>query len=92
MAGSAQTMRDHPSGTTVLVLGILGLVVCGLLAPIAWIKGNSAKREMDAQPHINWTNRGSVTAGRILGIIGTVIIVLGIVFVVIAFGALATTN
>ena len=92
MTGSTQTIRDHPSGTTVLVLGILGLVVCGLLAPVAWIKGNSAKREMDAQPNINWTNRGSVTAGRILGMIGTALIVLGILFFVIAFGALATTN
>ena len=87
-----QATREHPSGTTVLVLGILGLVVCGILAPVAWIKGNTAKREMDAQPNVTWTNRGSVTTGRILGIVGTAIIVLGIVVVVIAVGALSTAT
>lgn len=87
-----QTTREHPSGTTVLVLGILGLVLCGVLAPVAWIKGNTAKSEMDAQPNITWTNRGSVTTGRILGIIGTVIILLGIVFVIIAFAALGAAT
>lgn len=86
------TTREHPAGTTVLVLGILGLIVCGVLAPIAWIKGNSAKREMDAQPDVTWTNRGSVTAGRILGMIGTVVIVLGILFVILAFILFASRN
>lgn len=27
--------REHPDGTTVLLLGILSLVVCGLLGPFA---------------------------------------------------------
>ncbi len=71
--------REHPAGTTVLVLGILGLVVCGLLAPIAWVKGNTAKREMDAQPGVEWTNRGNVTAGRICGMIGTALIALAVI-------------
>ncbi|MEO6653559.1 MAG: DUF4190 domain-containing protein [Ilumatobacteraceae bacterium] len=73
--------QEHPAGTTVLVLGILGLVVCGLLAPVAWIKGNTAKREMDAQPGVEWTNRGNITAGRICGMIGTGLIALGLLFV-----------
>lgn len=76
-------MREHPDGTTVLVLGILGLVVCGLLAPVAWIKGNSAKREMDAQPQVTWTNQGAVTAGRICGIIGSVLLIIGVAFFVL---------
>jgi hypothetical protein len=68
------TTREHPDGTTVLVLGILGIVVCGLIAPFAWAKGNRVRDEMAAQPHVQWTNQGSVNAGRICGIIGTVII------------------
>lgn len=88
--GAAQgQVREHPAGTTVLVLGILGLVVCGLLAPIAWVKGNTAKREMDSQPSVYWSNRGSVTAGRICGIIGTVLILVGIGFFVIVILAIA---
>ena len=33
---------EHPQGTTILVLGILSIVVCGLLAPVAWGMGNKA--------------------------------------------------
>jgi uncharacterized membrane protein YjgN (DUF898 family) len=82
-------VREHPAGTTVLVLGILGLVVCGLLAPIAWVKGNTAKREMDSQPNVYWSNRGSVTAGRICGIIGTVLILLGVAVMILFVIAIA---
>lgn len=83
--------REHPDGTTVLVLGILGLVVCNILAPFAWVKGNKAKREMDAHPEVMWTNRGNVTAGRILGIIGSVLILLVIGIIALALIAAAAT-
>jgi hypothetical protein len=78
--------REHGDGTTVLVLGILGVVVCGILGPIAWAKGNRVRREMDAQPGVEWTNRGLVTAGWICGIVSTAILLLqvGIVMIVIA--------
>lgn len=85
-------VREHPDGTTVLVLGILGLVVCGLLAPVAWAKGNSAKREIDAQPHVMWTNQGAVNAGRICGIIGTVLLVIGVAIMVLFFIAIAASS
>lgn len=62
-----------------LVLGILSLVICGLLGPIAWVKGNTAKREMDAQPGVQWSNRGSITAGRICGMIASILLIVGIV-------------
>lgn len=87
--GHVPSTREHPDGTTVLVLGILGLVVCGVLAPFAWAKGNAAKREIDAHPEIQWSNAGSVNAGRICGIIGTILIILGVVFFVLVFGLLA---
>jgi len=73
---------DHPNGTTVLVLGILSLVVCGLLGPVAWVMGNNAIKEMDAQPGLVFRNRGNVTAGRICGIIGSVFLVLSVLAVV----------
>ena len=75
--------REHPRGTTVLVLGILSLVLglsCGigfLLGPIAWAMGGSALREIDAQPGL-YSNRSSVTAGRICGIVATVIMLVGV--------------
>ncbi len=71
---------EHPRGTTVLVLGILSIVVCGVIGPFAWKSGNEALREMDAQPAMYWSNRGHVTAGRICGIIGTAFLAIWVVF------------
>jgi hypothetical protein len=88
----ASNVREHPDGTTVLVLGILGLVVCAVLAPIAWVKGNAAKREIDAQPHVNWTNAGAVSAGRICGIIGSVLLIIGVAILVLFFIAIAASS
>ena len=68
------------------MLGILSLVICGpILGPVAWIMGNKARDEMNAQPGVHWTNRGSVNAGRICGMIATI---LAVVFIVL-FAALA---
>jgi hypothetical protein len=76
-------IHDHPQGTTVLVLGILGLVVCQVLSPIAWVMGQRVRREMDAHPEVTWTNRGSVTAGWVCGIIGSVLLAMAVVSIVI---------
>ncbi len=80
---------EHPNGTTILVLGILSLVVCGLLGPVAWVMGNTAVREMNANPAIDYRNRGNVTAGRVCGIIGTVLLVLGALMMVFFFIVMA---
>jgi phosphotransferase system glucose/maltose/N-acetylglucosamine-specific IIC component len=80
-------MRTHPQGTTVLVLGILSLVICSLLGPVAWSMGQKAIREMDADPSATYTNRGSVNAGRICGIISTCLMIVGIVVIVVIAAA-----
>lgn len=66
------------NATIILVLGILSLICCGLLGPVAWIMGNNALRDIDAGLG-NPNDRGLVVAGRILGIIGTVLMILGII-------------
>ncbi len=68
----------HPRSTTVLVLGILSLVCCGVLGPVAWVMGNTAVREIDAAPG-RYTGRDAANIGRILGIIATVLLVVGVV-------------
>lgn len=77
-AGGPQYPGDHPSGTVVLVLGILGLLVCGPLGIVAWVMGNNALKEIDDSSAV-YTNRGTVQAGKILGIIATILMILGIV-------------
>jgi len=86
-------VREHPQGTTILVLGVLSLVICGLLGPVAWVMGNNALKEIDASPS-SYSNRGSVSAGRICGIISSVLLILGVVAVVILIiaGASSSSN
>jgi hypothetical protein len=72
--------RDHPQTTTILILGILGLAVCQILGPFAWSMGNKALREIDAS-NGQLGGRDTTNVGRILGIIGTAILVLGVVAV-----------
>jgi hypothetical protein len=74
---------EHPQGTTILVLGILSLVVCQLLGPVAWVMGNNAIAEIDRNPTA-YSNRGSVQAGRICGIVSSVIVIVSVVIIVIA--------
>jgi hypothetical protein len=68
----------HPQATTSLVLGILGLALCGLLAPFAWYIGGAAVKEIDASPHA-YSGRSEANAGRIMGIVGTALIALAVV-------------
>ncbi len=75
--------------TTALVLGICGLVICPLILSVpAIIVGQSAKKEIDAS-HGQLGGRSQAQAGFILGIIGTLLVVLAALFVagVFAFGS-----
>ena len=89
-------VRDHPQATMILVLGILSLVVCGVLGPFAWMMGNRALREIDASQvtQAPLGGRSSVNAGRICGMIATILIVLAVVLVIglFAFGSTVSTS
>lgn len=67
----------HPQATTAMVLGILGLVVCGVLAPFAWSIGSKAVKEIDANPAA-YTGRGEANAGKIMGIVGSCLLAFGL--------------
>lgn len=73
--------------TTALVLGILGFVCCQLIAPVAWYLGNQELREIRAG-RVSPRDEGTAKAGMILGIIGTVFLVLAM-FWILFFGGLA---
>lgn len=87
-----QPPRDHPQATTALVLGILGLVLCGVLAPFAWVVGGRAVREIDASGGA-LGGRSQANAGRILGIVGSVLLLLAVVVLVgmISLGAVVSS-
>lgn len=76
---------ESSQATTALVLGILGIVICGVLAPFAWNIGNKELAAIDAGRR-DPSNRGTANAGRILGIIGTVLLGIGLVLFVLFIG------
>jgi len=61
--------------SVILVLGILGVAVLQLLGPFAWVMGNRELEAIDAGRRPP-EGRSSAKAGRILGIIGTVLLAL----------------
>jgi hypothetical protein len=65
-----------------LVLGILSLVLCPLCAPFAWYFGLRAERLVDASGGV-LSGRGEATAGKILGIVMTILMILGILLLVV---------
>jgi len=60
------------------VFGILGLVCCGPLGIASWIMGNNAIKQIDASG-MPYSNRGQINAGRILGMIATAWMVVGVI-------------
>jgi hypothetical protein len=81
-------LPEHPSATTSVVLGIIGLVgiaFCGgltlVLSPAAWVVGAKAVREIDASGG-RYAGRDRAQAGKIMGIIGTVLLALAVVAVI----------
>lgn len=64
-------------GTTVLVLGILSLLICQPLGIAAWIMGNSDLRAM-REGRMDPSGESLTTAGKVCGIIGTILLSLGV--------------
>ncbi|MEU1209037.1 DUF4190 domain-containing protein [Nocardia sp. NPDC005825] len=77
-----QPVPDHPQAVTVLILGVMSLVFCQLLGPVAWIMGGKARREINESNGMIGGS-GMVTAGWICGIVGTALIALTIAFIVL---------
>jgi hypothetical protein len=71
-------------GSTIMVLGILSLVVCGLLGPVAWSMGNEELRRIE-RGEVDPSTRGNVTAGRICGMIASILIIIAVAFFMFAF-------
>jgi len=67
---------DHSKATMIFVLGLLSIVMCQLLGPIALIMGNNYKAECEMA---GVPMEGLGNAGRVCGIVGTVLFVLNLV-------------
>src|SRR5215218_7322890 len=84
--GYSAPAGDHPQGTTILVLGIVGIFFT-ICAPIAWYLGSRALKEIRASG-MTYNNQQQIVIGRTLGIIFSILAIIGLVlavfFVIIA--------
>jgi uncharacterized membrane protein YqaE (UPF0057 family) len=73
--------REMPGVGGTLAMAIVGLFCCGIiLGPIATFKARGMMQQMDATPGVIYTNRGTVQAAFVIGIIATVLSILGIIY------------
>ena len=71
----------------ILVFGILGLLLCQVLGIVAWVMGSSDLKEMDAGT-MDPTGRGLTQAGKICGIVATVLAILSVIGAIFFFAFL----
>lgn len=86
-AGAAYPRRDcEPHrGAMILTFGILALVLCGpIFGPLAWIMGNNDLAEIRAG-RMDRDGEGLTQAGRICGIIGSILGLIGLTFFMLYF-------
>lgn len=86
---------EESQAVLALVLSIVGIVVCGgVLCPVGWYLANKDLEAIDAGRR-DPSKRDVATAGKIVGIVGTLLVVLAILafvgFVVLAL-VLGTTT
>ncbi|HEV2972975.1 MAG TPA: GYF domain-containing protein [Pirellulales bacterium] len=79
---SGNYLKPHRGGL-ILTLGILGIVLCHFLGIPAWIMGSTDLKEIRAG-RMDPAGQGLTQAGKILGIIACVLMMISVVFIAIA--------
>lgn len=89
MSAMPEMPEEKPEGAiAIFVLGLLGILMCGILGIVAWVMGNNyiaQCRQLGVEPD------GMAVAGRIMGMIGVAILVItvcgGILMLLLGLGA-----
>lgn len=74
--GNPVSLKPHRGGM-LLAFGILGILCCIVFGILAWVMGSNDLKEM-AAGRMDPSGEGMTKAGKILGIVGCVLAVLGI--------------
>lgn len=74
--GNPVSLKPHRGGM-LLAFGILGILCCIVFGILAWVMGSNDLKEM-AAGRMDPSGEGMTKAGKILGIIGCILAVLGI--------------
>lgn len=81
---------ETSQASTALVLGILGIICCQPLGIAAWVMANNELEAIRSGMR-NPANEGTANAARILGIIGTVLVAVGVIAgILLVSGVLVT--
>ena len=75
-----QQQSASTQAITSLVLGILGIICCGLLAPVAWYLGSQELKAI-GEGRSPIAGEGLAKAGMIMGIIGSILLVLSMLWI-----------
>lgn len=78
-------------GGLILTLGILGIVICAICGIVAWVMGNADMRAIRAG-QMDPAGEGLTQAGRILGMIATILMIVGVCIWVILMIAAVGAN
>lgn len=89
-----QPAQEYPGATkndamTVLILGVLGIAVCQLCAPFAWKKGNSYR---DVCMIHGVEQESFAIVGRVLGMVGTGLLVLTLLYFLAIIGFMVVAH
>ncbi len=71
---NSQINNKSPNGVLILIFGILSFIVCAPLGIVAWVMGQKERKL--------YPDDSTVTAGWILGIIGTCLFILSIIITI----------
>ena len=84
-AGDVSGAPRSTKATTILVLGILSIICCQLAGPIAWFLGRQELALIGAGS-VSAQDETTVKIGMILGIIASVLLMLGLIWVIFLGG------
>jgi len=80
---------EQSQATTALVLGILGIVCCGILGIVAWVMANNELQAI-ASGRRDPMNEGTAKAAKVVGIVGTALIAVPILVFFLATAGTVT--
>lgn len=75
-----QPEKASSQAVTALVLGILGLLCCPILGPIAWYMGNQERKAV-RERRSSASGEGLAVAGMVLGILGTLYLLFAMMWI-----------
>ena len=81
--------QDQTMAIVSLCCGIAGFLICQLVAPVALVTGFMARKKAQENPQ-QFGGEGLALAGMILGGIGTLLLLLVIVYLIFVFGLAAS--